>query len=123
MATEAELLALLYVFYAEDRVHPVFEGGFVSPFTVDGVHMHVDTVNREGGYETALKNGMYPILGIKNIKKREKLCLRCHTSERPCYPTDPKEIYRQSISLQTIAEMRKGDLNLKHPLIPPFPQY
>ena len=84
---------------------------------------HVDTVNREGGYETALKNGMYPILGIKNIKKREKLCLRCHTGDRPCYPTDPKEIYRQSITLQTIAEMRKGDLNLKHPLIPPFPQY
>ncbi|MBN2078887.1 MAG: hypothetical protein JW838_07965 [Spirochaetes bacterium] len=84
---------------------------------------HVDTVNRRGGYETALKNGMYPILGISSIKKREKLCLRCHNSKRPCFPVKPEEIYRQSISLQTIAEMKKGDLNLGHRLIPPFPQY
>jgi hypothetical protein len=84
---------------------------------------HVDTVNRQSAYETALKNGMYPILGIKNIKKREKLCLRCHNSQRPCLPTDPKDIYRQSISLQVITDMKKGDLNLGHHLIPPFPQY
>jgi hypothetical protein len=84
---------------------------------------HVDTVNRQGGYATAQKNGMYPTLGIKNIKKREKLCLYCHTSNRPCYPSDPKEIYRQSISLQVISELRKGTLILKHQLIPPFPQY
>ena len=84
---------------------------------------HVDTVNRQSAYETALKNGMYPILGIKNIKKREKLCLRCHSSQRPCFPADPKEVYRQSISLQVITDMKKGDLNLGHHLIPPFPQY
>ena len=84
---------------------------------------HVDTVNRRGGYQTALKNGMYPVLGISSIKKRERLCLRCHNSERPCFPSDPEGIYRQSISLQTISDMRKGDLVLKHPLIPPFPQY
>ena len=84
---------------------------------------HVDTVNRQSAYETALKNGMYPILGIKNIKKREKLCLRCHTSQRPCFPADPKDMYRQSISLQVITDMKKGDLNLSHRLIPPFPQY
>ncbi|MBN2161251.1 MAG: hypothetical protein JW807_17820 [Spirochaetes bacterium] len=84
---------------------------------------HVDTVNRQGAYETALKNGMYPILGIKNIKKREKLCLHCHTKGRPCYPVLAEDIYRQTISLQVISELRKGDLNLKHQLIPPFPQY
>jgi hypothetical protein len=84
---------------------------------------HVDTVNRQSAYETALKNGMYPTLGIKNIKKREKLCLLCHTSRRPCFPAEPKEIYRQSISLQVISDMKKGDLNLWHQLIPPFPQY
>lgn len=84
---------------------------------------HVDTVNRHGAYDTALKNGMYPTLGIKNIKKREKLCLRCHNGRRPCFPADPKEIYRQSISLQVITDMKKGELVLEHRLIPPFPQY
>jgi hypothetical protein len=91
---------------------------------------HADTVNRQGGYETAQKNGMYPVIGIKNIKKREKMCLHCHDSKRPCYPTTSKEIYRQSIPIQVIADMKKGgdpskadSVNLKHQLIPPFPQY
>jgi hypothetical protein len=91
---------------------------------------HVDTVNRPGAYETALKNGMYPVLGISSIKKREKMCLSCHNSRRPCFPTTAKEIYRQSISLQVITDMKKGGdpargdyVNLKHQLIPPFPQY
>ncbi|OHD66642.1 MAG: hypothetical protein A2176_05100 [Spirochaetes bacterium RBG_13_51_14] len=84
---------------------------------------HVDTVNRQGAYETALKNGMYPVLGIRSIKKREKLCRHCHDSRRPCYPTSPEEIYRQTISLQVISDLKKGDLSLKHQLIPPFPQY
>ena len=84
---------------------------------------HVDTISRQSAYEIARKNGMYPTLGIKNIKKREKLCLRCHNLRRPCFPEDKKEIYRQSISLQVISEMKKGDLTLRHQLIPPFPQY
>jgi len=84
---------------------------------------HVDTVNRMSAYETARKNGMYPTLGIKNIKKREKLCLHCHNDKRPCFPDDPKEIYRQSISLQVITSLRKGTMNFNHHLIPPFPQY
>jgi hypothetical protein len=84
---------------------------------------HVDTVNRQTAYETALKNGMYPTLGNKNMKKREKLCLRCHRSSRPCFPTESKEIYRQSISLQVIASLKKGTLDMNHLLIPPFPQY
>ncbi|MBP7738443.1 MAG: hypothetical protein KA369_20885 [Spirochaetes bacterium] len=84
---------------------------------------HVDTVDRQSAYETALKNGMYPILGIKNIKKREKLCLRCHSVKRPCFPAESKEIYRQSISLQVISTMKKGTLDMGHDLIPPFPQY
>ncbi len=84
---------------------------------------HVDTVDRQAAYETALKYGMYPILGIKNIKKREKLCLRCHSAKRPCFPSESKEIYRQSISLQVISTMKKGTLDMGHHLIPPFPQY
>jgi hypothetical protein len=91
---------------------------------------HVDTINRQGAVETAAKNGMYPVLGIRNIKKREKMCLHCHNSQRPCYPTTSKEMYRQSISLQVISDMRKGGdptkgdyVNLKHQLIPPLPQY
>jgi hypothetical protein len=85
--------------------------------------VHVDLVNRTGAYERAQKHGMYPTLGIKNIKKREKLCLYCHRKERPCYPTEAKDVYRQTISLQAISEMRKGELDLSHKLIPPFPQY
>ena len=69
---------------------------------------HVDTVNRQGGYETAQKKGMYPVLGIKSIKKREKMCLHCHDDKRPCFPTTSNDIYRQSISLQVIADMKKG---------------
>jgi len=84
---------------------------------------HVDTVNRQAAYETALKNGMYPVLGNKNMKKREKLCLRCHASSRPCFPSESKEIYRQSISLQVISTLKKGTLDMTHLLIPPFPQY
>lgn len=84
---------------------------------------HVDTINRHTAYETALKNGMYPILGNKNMKKREKLCLHCHRSSRPCFPSESKEIYRQSISLQVISTMKKGTLDMTHLLIPPFPQY
>ncbi len=91
---------------------------------------HVDTVNRQGAYETAIRHGMYQILGIKNIKRREKMCLGCHNSRRPCYPSLAKDIYRQSISLQVITDMKKGGeqsrgeyVNLKHQLIPPFPQY
>jgi hypothetical protein len=84
---------------------------------------HVDTINRVSAYEKAQKNGMYPTLGIKNIKKREKLCLHCHDNNRPCYPTDPKEVYRQSISLQVITDLRKGSNYFNHHLIPPFPQY
>ena len=87
-------------------------------------------VNRQGAYETAVKHGMYQILGIKNIKKREKMCLGCHNSRRPCYPSNTSDIYRQSISLQVISDMKKGGeqrkgdyVNLKHQLIPPFPQY
>lgn len=91
---------------------------------------HVDTVDRQGGYATAIKHGMSQILGIKNIKRREKMCLGCHNSRRPCYPSTSKEIYRQSISLQVISDMKKGGekskaeyVNLRHQLIPPFPQY
>jgi hypothetical protein len=84
---------------------------------------HVNAANRQGGYKSALKYGMYPVLGIRRIKQRERLCLHCHNHARACFPSDPREVYRQSISLQVISDMRKGSLVLSHPLIPPFPQY
>ena len=84
---------------------------------------HVDLVNRRGAYEKARKGGMYPTIGIKNIKKREKLCLHCHNKKRQCFPTDSKSIREQTIPLQVISSMRKGKIDLKHSLIPPFPEY
>lgn len=84
---------------------------------------HVDTINRKVAYDKAQKYGMYPVLGIKNIKKREKLCLRCHSNTRPCVPADQADVNRQNHSLQVISELRKGTMVIKHPLVPPFPQY
>ncbi len=91
---------------------------------------HVDYQDRKQAYVTARKNGMLNTLGDRNLKRREKLCFSCHNDKRPCYPTESKEIYRQTISLQVITEMRKGSLrerdrdtavDLRHKLIPPFP--
>ncbi len=84
---------------------------------------HVDVINRKRAYEIAQGYGMYPTLGTSNIKKREKLCRYCHNNSRPCLPEDPEEQFNQKITLQTISTMRKGQIILKHPLIPPFPQY
>ncbi len=76
--------------------------------------IHVDFMNREAAYQRAISRGMYPILGIDHIKNREKLCRHCHNKERLCYPDTVKEIRRQSISLQVIIEMKKGDQSLSH---------
>ncbi len=84
---------------------------------------HVDVINRNRAYEIAQGYGMYPTIGTSNIKKREKLCRYCHNEHRPCLPEDPDEQFNQSITLQTISTMRKGQVILRHPLIPPFPQY
>jgi hypothetical protein len=84
---------------------------------------HVDLIDRKSAYIRAIGLGMYPILGSKGIKAREKVCVSCHNDQRLCYPSDSKEIYRQGISLQVISDLKKGDLIIKHSLIPPFPQY
>jgi len=78
--------------------------------------IHVNFTNRESAYTKAVKNGMYPILGIKNLKKREKLCLHCHTSERACYPTEKNEIQQQHLPIQVIDTLKKGDIDFNHRL-------
>jgi hypothetical protein len=78
--------------------------------------VHVNYTNRESAYSKAVKYGMYPILGIKHLKKREKLCLHCHNSNRPCFPTETAEIQRQQHPIQVIDTLRKGDVDFNHRL-------
>ena len=78
---------------------------------------HVDYSSRENGYRRAIKNGMYPILGIESLKTRERLCLSCHRKERPCYPEGLINHYDYMIPIQTIDSLWKGDVNFRHPLL------
>ena len=77
---------------------------------------HVDYSSRENGYRRGIRYGMYPILGIASLKKREKLCLSCHRQERPCYPENILNNYNYKIPIQTIDSLMKGDVNFRHPL-------
>jgi len=77
---------------------------------------HVDYNSRENGYRRAVTMGMYPILGIKSLRTREKLCLSCHRKDRPCVPEKPPEDYDDRIPLQVIDSLWKGDVNFRHPL-------
>lgn len=71
---------------------------------------HASFDNRKRAYNKAIKLGMYPIVGIKGIKTRERLCKHCHTLERPCAPKDSKEKEKKKLSLSIIA-----DFIFKHP--------
>jgi len=77
---------------------------------------HIDYIDRKKGYGKAVKNGMYPVLGIENLKKREKMCLRCHDDKRPCMPAETMEIQKQKQTIQSIDKLEKGDINFRHPL-------
>lgn len=77
---------------------------------------HVDFTSRENGYRRALRLGMYPILGIESIKRRERLCTTCHRNDRPCFPKGSKDIHTQKIHIHTIDSLIKGDTNFRHPL-------
>jgi len=77
---------------------------------------HVDYNSRENGYKKAIKFGMFPILGIESLKRREKLCLSCHNNNRPCFEYDPKNPYKYSIPIQTVDSLMKNDINFRHPL-------
>ncbi len=77
---------------------------------------HVDYSGRENGYRRAIRFGMYPIRGIESLKRRERLCLSCHTKDRPCFPDNPSNIYEFKIPIQTIDSLWKGDVNFRHPL-------
>lgn len=77
---------------------------------------HVDYSSRENGYKRAQKYGMYPILGIESLKRRERLCLSCHRKDRPCFPENKVNNYEYNIPIQTIDQLWKGDVNFRHPL-------
>jgi hypothetical protein len=77
---------------------------------------HVNYVDRESGYATALKNGMYPIRGEASLKIREKLCLTCHKKDRPCYPEDIQDHYKYQIPIQVVDSLKKGNINFRHTL-------
>lgn len=80
------------------------------------VSNHVDFICRENGYKKAILSGMYPILGIESLKRRERLCYTCHNNDRPCFPQDPKDIQKQKLYIHTIDSLIKGDINFRHPL-------
>jgi hypothetical protein len=81
------------------------------------ISAHVDFQYRFNGYLKAKKNGMYPILKYEeNLKKREKLCLYCHRKERPCWPETHSEILKQTLTIQNIDKLQKGDINFYHSL-------
>jgi hypothetical protein len=72
---------------------------------------HVSTGGTQSGYKKAVSLGMYPVIGIDSIKFREKMCKRCHTTDRPCVPenvTDKKEL---ELPLEFIS-----DFVFKHPV-------
>lgn len=78
-------------------------------------NVHVDYENRENGYRRAVKNGMYPIRGIRALKLREKLCLSCHVKTRPCFPENANP-YDYMIPIQAVDNLQKGNVNFRHPL-------
>ncbi len=76
---------------------------------------HVDFINRTRAYKKAISNGMFPIIGIDHLGKREKMCLRCHSKKRLCYKPSNKNRYEMPI--QVIDSMKKsGKVDLSHPL-------
>ncbi len=72
---------------------------------------HASFESRENAYRKAVSLGMYPVLDIKGIKAREKLCRYCHNEERPCLPQSLEERKRQRLPLSLIA-----DFVFKHPV-------
>lgn len=66
---------------------------------------HASYLDRESAYRKAVSRGMYPILGVKGIKARERVCRHCHLDERPCAPSDPEEKKRRRLSLSLIADL------------------
>lgn len=78
--------------------------------------IHVDLNYRENGYRRALKYGMYHIRGDDRLKFREKLCLSCHSPERPCYPETRKERLQQKMTIQVVDSLMRGSANLRHPV-------
>jgi len=66
---------------------------------------HASYLDRESAYRKAVTRGMYPILGVRGIKARERVCKHCHRDERPCVPSDPDERKRRRLSLSLIADL------------------
>ena len=72
---------------------------------------HAAYGDKEKDYARAASFGMYKILNIEGIKLREKMCRRCHVTDRPCAPEDIEERKKQELALSVIA-----DFVFKHPL-------
>lgn len=77
---------------------------------------HVNLGDREEGYKLAIKHGMYPTRGVPHLKNRERMCLRCHSNERPCFPEDAAEIQKQKITIQVVDTLIKSEKKFSHPL-------
>jgi hypothetical protein len=67
---------------------------------------HASFIDRENAYTKAIRNGMYPIIGINHIRNREKLCMKCHSVDpliRPCLPENTEKRKEDILSLDAIA--------------------
>jgi len=71
---------------------------------------HASLNNRENAYRKAIHLGMHPILGLKGIKARERLCRQCHAENRPCI-NNAKIKREKKLPLSLIA-----DFVFKHPI-------
>lgn len=78
--------------------------------------VHIDYADRRKAYARAIEEGMYPILGDAHLANRERLCLSCHNSERPCIPETRSGLLRKRMTIQTVDTLIRGDVNLQHPL-------
>lgn len=89
-----------------------------SGYHETSIHVDYSDPTRVLGYTKAIKNGMYPVLGIvgKHLKNREKLCTSCHKDTRPCAPDDAKTRLQKKMTIQVVDKLQRGDVRLRHPL-------
>lgn len=72
---------------------------------------HVSNSGDDKGFKRAVSLGMYQVIGIENIKTREKMCKRCHSIDRPCKPKIATDKKKLELPLEFIA-----DFIYKHPV-------
>ena len=81
-------------------------------------HVDYSDPTRVLGYTKAIRNGMYPVLGIvgKHLKNRDKLCISCHKDTRPCVPDEAQVRLQKKMTIQVVDKLQRGDVRLKHPI-------